>query len=66
MREGPFVLRPKLKKRLLPVQKNVNSLSALPDVGTELGKNLIGNADKLAMNLAANYWALNARRGINV
>jgi hypothetical protein len=27
---------------------------------------LIGNADKRAVNLAASYWALNARRGINV
>ena len=33
--------------------------------GRNLGKSVIGTADKRALNLTATYWALNARRGIS-
>jgi hypothetical protein len=33
--------------------------------GRNLGKNVIGTADKRALNLTATYWALNARRRIS-
>ena len=33
--------------------------------GRNLGKSVIGTADKRAVNLTATYWALNARREIS-